>query len=138
MHSSEAKVTLLHDYSTVFDIGLFLFKRTFLGHFLIHPPDPAWGRPGGPGSTPHGPWTCWASWGKMLHKFRWSGAVHHTHTSIFSSRGLPRSPQRPSSRLERNPKICSESAIFSKNTFFAQIWTRRHAPAQAVEWVSRR
>ena len=30
-------------------IGLFLFKRTFLGHFLAHPPDPAWGAPVRPG-----------------------------------------------------------------------------------------
>ena len=63
-----------------------LFKRTVLEHFLFQPPDPAWEPPGGPGSTPHGPWTCWALRGMMLDEFCWSrGRTPHPRVDVRSS-----------------------------------------------------
>ena len=48
-----------------------LFKRTLLRQFLIQTRNPAWGRPGGSGSTLHGPWTYWALRRMMLDEFWW-------------------------------------------------------------------
>ena len=74
---------------------------------MAHLPDPAWGRPGGPGSTPHGPWTCWASWGTMLDKFRRSwGRTPHPHVDLVLE-GLATEP----SAAQQPPGAKSENSL---------------------------
>ena len=90
-------------------------NSVILGQFLARARNPVWGRPGGPGSTPHGPWTCWASWATMLDEFRWSwGRATHPHVDVHA---IVLTAQHCEASTRRAPPY-AKSAILLENVSF--------------------